>query len=585
MTSRHFFLGVIMRRTLLTLLLATMPAAVGAQNAPAMERQPLPIEVRREIVARWNARSATAVVASDRLEIAEGHEVRGDVLVRTGPLVISGRITGNVLALNSSVTLTSSARIDGDLLVIGGELFGRSSARVGGSTRIYRQDFQYRQDGERIADAEADADVDDSWWRRLERRREGNWSEALRVVQAGPYNRVEGLPVQLGPVLRRRTSWGSLHFDGAVVVRTATSFNTENGDVGHRLRGEIRVGDKRALGIGATVFSVVEPVEDWQLSNLETALAAFVMRHDYRDYYHRHGGQGFVALYGARNLSWTASYGEARWSSREAHKPFTIFDNGKSWRPNPAVDEGLFHIAATRLSFDTRTDPDDPWSGWYLNAEIERGHGTLSEIAPTSAPRALSTTGSIDYTRGFFDFRRYNRLGPKAQLNLRVALGGWLGGDPLPLERRLSADGPGVLPGFDFRSSHTTPNVGTCNTAPAATVAGRPTECERVAVAQIEYRGDLRLDVLSNWNDWPRHYHSEYGDVAWVLFADAGRGWLVGRSDGTLTYPDDAFPALSTFRTDLGIGLDFGGVGIYAAKALSTSSEPINFFLRLRHRF
>jgi len=106
-----------------------------------------------------------------------------------------------------------------------------------------------------------------------------------------------------------------------------------------------------------------------------------------------------------------------------------------------------------------------------------------------------------------------------------------------------------------------------------------------MALAQIEYRGDLRLDVLNIWSDWPRHYHSAHGDAAWVVFADAGRGWLVGQSDGSLTYTDDAFPPVSTFRTDLGLGLDFGGVGIYVAKALSTSAEPVNFFLRLRHRF
>lgn len=573
-----------MRRTLLTLLLATLPGVAGAQGAPS-DRQPLPIDVRREIVARWNSRSATALVATDQLQIAAGHEVRGDVLVRNGPLVIAGRVIGNVLAVNSNVTLMPTARIEGDVLVIGGELSGRTSARVTGSTRIYRQDFLLREDGERIADAEADAANDEAWWRKFDRRRDGNSSEAFRIVQAGPYNRVEGLPIQIGPVLQRRTSWGSLHFDGAVVVRTATSFNAQRGDAGYRLRGEVRFGDTKAIGVGAAAFSVVEPVEDWQLSNVETTLAAFVMRHDYRDYYQRHGGQAFVTLYGARNFSWTASYGEARWATRDAKKPLTIFDNGKEWRPNPAVDEGLFHVAGTRLSFDTRTDPNDPWSGWYLNADIERGRGSLSQVAPTSAARTLTAGSKTDYTRGFFDFRRYNRLGPKAQLNMRIALGGWLGGDPLPLERRVSVDGPGVLPGFDFRSGRTTPNVGTCNTATATTVAGRPTECERMALAQIEYRGDLRLDVLNIWSDWPRHYHSAHGDAAWVVFANAGRGWLVGRSDGALTYTDDAFPPVSTFRTDLGLGLDFGGVGIYVAKALSTSAEPVNFFLRLRHRF
>jgi hypothetical protein len=35
----------------------------------------------------------------------------------------------------------------------------------------------------------------------------------------------------------------------------------------------------------------------------------------------------------------------------------------------------------------------------------------------------------------------------------------------------------------------------------------------------------------------------------------------------------------------VGVGLDIAGVGIYAAKAVSSSHEPVNFFVRLRHRF
>jgi hypothetical protein len=69
------------------------------------------------------------------------------------------------------------------------------------------------------------------------------------------------------------------------------------------------------------------------------------------------------------------------------------------------------------------------------------------------------------------------------------------------------------------------------------------------------------------------------------LFTDAGRGWLVGVPDGTLTYASGRIPSLNTFRTDFGGGIDFGGVGFYAAKALSSTGEPIRFFVRLRHRF
>jgi hypothetical protein len=586
-----------MHRRILTLLLGAWPAIAAAQRAVAPGSQALPRDVRREVVDRWNG--PNALRASTRTQIARGQAISGNVAVAGGPAVVAGHVTGNVLAVNADVLLEPTARIDGSLLVVGGEVEGQNLGRVGGVIRIYRQILVYHQDSTgRMAAVPNDTAVagsegaaggaDESWWRRLEHRHEGNWTEALRVVQAGAYNRVEGLPIELGPALNRRTPWGSVRLDAAAVVRTG-SFNSANGDIGHDVRTEVRVGGERAVGVGGRLFDIVDPVESWQLSGLEAALAAFLARRDYRDYYQRHGGNAFVTLYGAPNLSLTGSYGEERWSSRELRNPFTLFNADQPWRPNPLVDEGLFHVATTSLTFDTRTDPDDPWSGWYVNGNIEYGRGSIASLAPSSDVRAANPGGDAvtDYTRGLFDLRRYNRLGPNAQLNMRVVLGGWLGGDPLPLERRLSVDGPGAVPGYDFRSQRLgpPPDVLTCS---SAFVAGQPAECDRIALAQIEYRGDLRFDFTGAWGgeDWPRHYHSAHGDVVWVLFADAGRGWRIGTPpvEG-LTYGAGEFPPLSSFRSDIGLGLDFAGIGIYAAKSASAPSEPVNFFVRLRHRF
>jgi hypothetical protein len=452
---------------------------------------------------------------------------------------------------------------------------------VDGATRIYRQPLRYRADGEQIVALDDQQSENDNWWRRLERRREENWNEALRVVQTGPYNRVEGLPVSLGPALSRRTLPHGVRLDAAAIVRTGSSFRSDKGDFGHNIRGEVRIGRHRAVGVGTQIMSVVDPVENWQMSDIEVALASFLARRDYRDYYERHGANAFVTLYGARNVSLSASYGQERWSSRDVANPFTVFNDDREWRTNPVVDEGLFHLGKLALNFDTRSDPDEPSAGWFLSSDVEHGRGRMTSIAPTSELRG-SQLGRTDYTRGFFDFRRYNRLGPDAQLNMRLVVGGWLNGDPLPLERRLSVDGPAALPGFDFRSPHGGIDVGTCNSGLGA--LGRPAECDRIALAQIEYRGDLRLDFMGGLDGFPRRYHSAHGDVQWVFFADAGRGWKVGPEDGGLGYGRGSLPALSTFRTDLGLGLDFAGIGVYAARAVS-GSEPLNFFVRLRHRF
>jgi hypothetical protein len=569
-----------MRRAIVTLLLAT-PAAIAGGQAE-MRPQPLPREIRREVVARWNAPRTTGLRATDRLELAAGREVGGDVFVLRGPLVISGHVTGNVLAVNADVTLRPTARIDGDMLIVGGQLDRGGGARVDGSIRIYRQPLPYREEGERIVALDQDGGGEDSWWRRLERGRDDNRSDLLRVVQAGPFNRAEGLPIELGPLVQRATPWGGVRLNAAAVLRTATSFSSERSDVGQRLGGEVRFGQDHGVGVGAGTFNVVDGIETWQLSNLETALAAFVARRDYRDYFARHGASAYVTAFGSHDLNVLGSFSEERWSSRVARNPFSVLHGGEAWRENPSVDEGLFHVATVRTSLDTRTDPVDPWSGWFVSADFERGQGTETTIAPTSAPR-LNPPGPTWYARAFLDLRRYNRLGPDAQLNMRVVTGGWTGGDELPLERRLSVDGPGALPGFDFRSGRAGPDVGTCNVVPA--LASQPAECDRIVLTQIEYRGDLPLDLFSRYDWWPFRYRGAHGDATWVLFADAGRGWRVGTASSDLTYSAGTLPPFRTFRADVGLGLDVGGFGVYTAKSVSTPAEPINYFVRLRHRF
>lgn len=562
------------------LVASALPAAAQSDS---IARPSLPRDLRREVTSRWNA--PVALRSNGPLEIGAGREVGGDVAVLGGPLTIAGRVSGSVLAINTNVLLQPGARIDGDVLVVGGNLEGRNDARIGGATRSYRETFRYHEEGDRIVADDVDGGSDENWWQRLEHRREGNWMEALRIVQAGPYNRVEGLPIELGPVVHHLTPWGSVRGDAAAVVRTGSSFDSDRGDVGHKLRGEVRLGRDRGIGVGATLFNVVNPIESWQLTDLEVALAAFVAKRDYRDYFERHGGGGFITLFGARNLDLTGSFGEERWSSRSLRNPLTIFRGDDAWRPNPLVDEGLFHIGTLSLRFDTRTDPVDPWSGWYVNANVEHGRGHLTSVAPTSQIVAFNTaTNDVsEYTRGLFDVRRYNRLGPSAQLNMRVVLGGWLGGDQLPLERRLSVDGPGVLPGYGFRELSIQPDAGTCSTG--TLVPGRPVECDRIALAQVEYRGDLRLNFTGGLEDWPRHYRTAHGDVAWVMFADAGRGWNVSNHGQPQNYGSAELPPLSTFRCDIGLGLDIAGIGVYAAKAVAHGSEPVNFFVRLRHRF
>jgi hypothetical protein len=350
--------------------------------------------------------------------------------------------------------------------------------------------------------------------------------------------------------------------------------------VGHDVHGEVRFGRQFGVTLGGRLFDVVEGVEEWQLSNAEVGLASFLFHRDYRDYFERHGGRLQAALRATDNADLTISYGDERWSSRTAHDPFTLFRDDLAWRANPEMDEGQFHVANMTLRIDTRNDDFNPWTGWYVLADYERGTGAIDLLGPTSPGVRTAAPGPTNYQRGFLDIRRYNRLAPNAALNLRIVLGGWLSGDALPLERRLSIDGPGTVPGFDFRVGGAN-DVGTCSSGVAP--AGEPAECERVSLAQLEYRSDIRL----SYTDGDEHARRTRfrADGAWVFFADAGRGWLVNSPGNPLNYGRLELPPLSSYRTDIGGGLDFDHFGVYLAKALSVPQEPLNVFVRVRHRF
>ncbi len=571
-----------MRHFAVMLTVALIPvAAIAQQRDTLFNRQGLPREVAREATALFNA--SNTLRTTGPLDVAAGHEVRGDIAVLNGPLTVSGHVTGRVLAINSDVILTANARIDGDLLVVGGDLEGRNQAHVGGDIRIYREPLHFTRQGDEIVAGDTTAS-DESWWQRLERRRSRNWAD-FSIASAGAYNRVEGLPIRLGPQLQRVTPWGRVRLDGYGVIRTSGSFDAKENDVGHNVRAEIQLGRREGLGFGGRLFNVVDPVEDWQLSDLEIGLSSFLFHRDYRDYFQRHGAGAFVSGFVRHGLSLTASFGEERWTSRQVHDPFTLFRDDAEWRVNPAVDEGLLHLANLTLKLDTRNDPEHPASGWLMTADWEHGVGVLTPptVPATSASAAQRHT---DYARAFMDLRRYNRLSPDAELNFRLVLGGWLSGDPLPLERRLSVDGPGAMPGYGFRSSSRGEDVATCNAS--SPLPGMPAMCERITLAQAEYRGNLHV---SFGDDDSGAQFREPGaislrsDGVWVVFVDAGRGWLTNAPTGWPSeYPKNALPPLGTFRSDAGVGLDFGVFGVYLARALSTPGESARFFVRLRHR-
>ncbi|MEJ2502079.1 MAG: hypothetical protein P8177_02005, partial [Gemmatimonadota bacterium] len=142
--------------------------------------------------------------------------------------------------------------------------------------------------------------------------------------------------------------------------------------------------------------------------------------------------------------------------------------------------------------------------------------------------------------------------------------------------------GLGTLPGFESF-------YGDCG---ARSVRGSSGEeafflgygCDRFAVGQVEYRGELSLGLGFGDPD-PDHHDGWWDDVDldldpnWVVFFDVGKGWAHGD------------PALGADRDtgtlyDAGVGFLIDDLGFYAALPLNSDvdQEP-RFIIRLGRRF
>jgi len=580
-----------MRATVL-ILVCLVPAVARAQdtaiviNPESVSVAPQPGELPRlvaeEAIRFYNAATTTRLVGRSRLP--HGNEWRGDVAVRNGAVSVGGRIQGTLLVVNGDASVDSGAVISGDLIVIGGIATQAPGAAVGGEVRVYRAPLGYRTQGEEIALARVNPR---RWLRNLGLEKSWGTAESrssLTLATGGTFNRVEGLPVVFGPMFDWKLQENvRFRLDALGVFRTAGDLTDRRSDLGYLLRTELRSGEVPAYGAELRAYDAVVPVEDWGLHNAEIGWAAFLFQRDYRDYYLSKGLGGRVFVRPARLLRLSVEWRRDWQTSVAARDPWTLFRHDQPWRPNPPIDAGHYTTLSGTVTLDTRNDRTDPTAGWFMSAQLESSRSTdvsPQTGVPTTVRRPLPTDGSYKFTRAFVDLRRYTRVSPSGRVNLRMLAGGWLGGDPLPLQRRLSIGGADPLAGYAFR--HTACNRDITDAAFTGTLVAA---CDRVLMVQAEYRGHISLHWAYN-SSRPEDEESKsllaLRGPDLVVLGDAGQAWLVGNGPGRV--PSDRLPTLGSWLGDLGLGVDWGGFGLYVAKAV-TAGEPLRFTLRLDHRF
>jgi hypothetical protein len=585
------------RRTITALAALVLSAAHADGQEPAAPGT-LPPEVAAYVRDFYNA---PATLRHDgRTRIAEDETVRGDVAVADGPLIVAGHIEGDVVVINGDAELLPGAAITGALTIVGGEVTGADAAHVGGGVRVHEEGLSYRRRDDRIVwveglgdDPAAPPATRRARRRPLERDVGGSATFVLNIEDT--FNRTEGLAVRVGPTIRLGRS-SPLVLHGHAILRTEGERPYGARRIGWDAGAEQSLGPRRDLRVGGRYYSLVQDVEGWQVSDLETSLSTMILGRDLRDQYEREGWSAYARL-APRDapLQGGVEFRSETHRATAAGSPWTFFGGGDPWRPQPLVAEGTLQSLVGTAALDTRRPRSDPSTGWYAAAEVE--HAVRSTLTRPGAyvydPATGGVVATLDplpygtFTHGFVDVRRYNRLGPDARLNLRAVAGGSLDGAPLPPQRQHALGGVGTLPGFSLFSMDCRARSGVVHRPLTSGweqdgVPFHPTYgCDAFALVQAEYRGDLRFRFRIGRDDrddddveWVRErgrWRRSDTDLTWVLFADAARAW---------SFADDS----AHDAVDVGAGVMIDGFGIYGAVPLSTRGG-LRVFVRLQPRF
>jgi hypothetical protein len=548
-------------------------------NAPPIDsvvRAGPPPEVVAELVALYND-SATTRMQGD-VTLPAGSRFEGNLALFRGSLRIAGRVNGPVTVANGTLYLLPGSSVQGEILVVGGRLIRSEQVEHFGRERVYW-------------DAAPVVRTAEGWLALRERRRSlgelatartsfqvGKIRTTLSLATGGTYNRIEGLPILFGPLFEVRPSrltYARLDLRG--ILRTAGNADGRS-DFGYAARADFRIQGKPEVGLIGRLYSELDPVEDHPLSSSESGWSAFLLQRDYRDYFERQGVGGAVYIHPLRD--WRVEIGMSRDAERSVRvtDPWSLLRNSDRWRRNPLIDDGHYFTTAIQVDFDTRNDRERPTTGWMIRTRFE--HSTSDDIAPVALPAVVRpnppTGGGYATDRLSIDVRRYARLTPGLQVNGRLRADGWIDGDRLPVQRRVSLGGPDLLPGFDFRAFTCAPRGFSDPASPAL--------CDRMIATQVEVRTRLGLNLGYRMpaRDGARGRFIGIEEADLVIFGDAGKAWLAGGGPGQV--PVNRLPALKEWAFDAGVGLDAGGIGAYLAKSLS-EGEPVKFVVRLQRRF
>ncbi|HEX2166356.1 MAG TPA: hypothetical protein VHG09_03865, partial [Longimicrobiales bacterium] len=395
------------RRAVLGACVATLAAAAPAA-AQQITASLLPDTAAERLVEFHNMETTTRLSGDAR--IGPGTVMRGGVAVLGGSLTVEGAVDGDVVVINGDLLVLPGGSIAGRATVAGGEVAITPPGSIAGVVRVYREPLRYRHLDGVIAYVPPDLEEGLSTGRDFAFGR-----TEIQASSYGAYNRAEGLPVAAGPLVR----FGGTHPINAralLIARTAVPRGLDRKRLGYDVRVEQLTGPDLGLSLGARLISVIAPIEEWGLTDRESALATFVLHNDYRDHYEREGWSVYARL--ARpGTPWTLQleYMDEEHERTPIANPVVLFRTDTGWRPEASIAEGALRSLTASLRYDTRNEERDPSAGWLIDARLEQGlggtlinHGSFDQETRAT----VSRTASSSFLTGHVDLRRYARLSP-----------------------------------------------------------------------------------------------------------------------------------------------------------------------------
>lgn len=486
-----------------------------------------------------------------------------------GQLKLDGTVQGNVLVLNGGARVTRTGVVTGRITVIGGSLFVDPGARVGRQFSCDAQPSLTRLPDGRLARATPQPTI-----------RSMTSSFAWNVgpyrftphLGVGQYNRVEALPVQVGAdVVRGFGTGDTLRAELYGVGRTGRDASGSRSSLGWHGSATYTHRGSVPFSIAIEGGSTITPTADRPYTALESGLSALLLRRDYTDWYLRRGTSVMASVRPWHEVTLSGGFDISRQTTVLATEAFSLLRNTDPWRPNPLIDDGTYHTLRGRVIWDARDPELYPVLSWYVRAELR--HVTSNDLTPVSLPTsirdALPARGYAE-TEGELDVRGSLRISPVQRLNFRLAAGGYLGGDPLTIQRRRATGSADPMPGFGFRGIN-------CDRQ-RKPLPSTPALCDRTASIQVEYRRPLAINLRTRIGG----YTIGLGKPELVFFGDAGTAWLAGDSAGRV--PANRIQSIGEWRSDVGVGITTGHFGIYLAKAV-TDPIPVRLTLLFHPRF